>query len=524
MGPNIHLIVNNVLCIISAVIITGTALFTYLNDRKSTVNIMIALAAVMAVIFYVSHVIGVSVSDPSLSRAILMFNLCMFPAGMFQLHGIAAVIGDKRSRKTVILSYALGCALLVFFLVFPDLFLLPSVPKMYFPNYYNPGALNWTRLAFLFGFVAVYTLTRLAKAYRRAESDNQRNQFKYIIIAFIGIYFIIFIPNFLVYDVPIDPVWGALAGIFWSVPIVYGAVRYGIFNVKVIAQQAFYYALAIGGVGALITLFNYSNIWIRDLVPGFPLWTTALFSAAVVVTASVVIWQKLRESDILKYEFITTATHKFRTPLTHVKWASENLDKSTLDEDQREQVKFIQEANAKMVELTNVLMNISEAENTEYEYRMERTDLSGLAKETFDSLAYQMRSKKIAVTTDIGPGLYAVCDAARIRFIVQTLIENAIHYTPDGGTVAVSLHRDLKGGGVVFSVKDSGIGISKEDLPLLFAKFYRGAQARLADTEGMGIGLYVAKEIMSRHKGRIWAESEGTGKGSTFSFSLPAAE
>jgi len=525
MGPNIHLIVNNVACIVSAVIMTGTALFTYLNDRRNIANIMVALAVMMAVVFYISHVIGISVSDPILSRDILMFNLCMFPAGMFQLHGVVAILGKmKEYRSIVIGTYIIGTALVIFFLIFPNLFLLPSVPKMYFPNYYNPGALNWIRVVFLNAYAAIYTLTILALAYTRADTDVKKNQYKYFVIAFAGIYAVIYIPNFLVYNIQIDPLWGAFAGIFWTVPIVYGAVRYGLFNVKIIAQQAFYYGLAVAGVGGLITLFNYSNVWILQEYPGFPLWTTALVSSGLVVTVSVIIWRQLRQGDILKYEFITTATHKFRTPLTHVKWASENLEKMPLSDDQKEQVKFIEEANAKMVELTNVLMNISEAENTEYDYRMERTDMSVLVQETFIGLGYQMKTKDLVISQDIQPNLFAVCDSSRIRFIVQTFIENAVHYTPEHGTMAVSLKLDDKAGEVVFSVKDSGIGIGKDELPLLFTKFYRGAQARLADTEGMGIGLYVTKEIIARHKGRLWAESEGQGKGSTFSFTLPVAQ
>lgn len=527
MGPNIHLIIGNVLSIVSAVILTGTALFTYLNDRKNIANIMISLAVMMAVVFYISHVIGTSIADPIISKYVLMFNLCIFPAGMFQLHGISAMIGTNKNPSTryiIAFTYIVGCTFLIYFLIFPNFFLLPSVPKMYFPNYYNPGILNWIRVAFLLCYVLVYTLIQLGLAYSRADSAIKRSQYKFFIIAFMGIYTIIYIPNFLVYNIQIDPIWGGLAGFFWTIPIVYGAVRYGLFNVKVIARQAFFFAIAVGSVGALITLFNYSNIWISQTIPGFPLWVTALISAGLVVIVSVFIWKQLRQSDILKYEFITTATHKFRTPLTHVKWASENLDKMSLSEEEREQVKFIQEANAKMVELTNVLMNISETENAEYEYRMERIDLSALVQETFDSLTYQIKTKDLNISTDIGPGLFAICDSSRIRFIVQTFIENAVHYTPDGGVVGISLHRELKDKEIVFSVTDTGIGINKEDVPLLFSKFYRGAQARLADTEGMGIGLYVAKEIMERHKGRIWAESEGQGKGSTFNFSLPATE
>jgi signal transduction histidine kinase len=101
------------------------------------------------------------------------------------------------------------------------------------------------------------------------------------------------------------------------------------------------------------------------------------------------------------------------------------------------------------------------------------------------------------------------------------MVDNAIGYTPLGGIVKISLRRT--GRNTVCSITDTGIGMSKEDLPLIFSKFYRGKEARSTDTEGLGIGLYIAREIVNRHKGKMWAESDGANKGSTFSFSLPVA-
>jgi hypothetical protein len=167
MPDNIHLIINNIFCIISTVILAGTALFTYLNGRRNMANIMISLAMLMAVIFYISHIIGISVSDPYISRDILMFNLCLFPAGIFNAHAVFSMVGKTRQNKLIIwLIYATGLFCVVFFIIFPNLFLLSSVPKMYFPNYYVPGILNWTRIAFLFGIVVPYILYLLISAYR----------------------------------------------------------------------------------------------------------------------------------------------------------------------------------------------------------------------------------------------------------------------------------------------------------------------------------------------------------------------
>jgi two-component system phosphate regulon sensor histidine kinase PhoR len=109
-----------------------------------------------------------------------------------------------------------------------------------------------------------------------------------------------------------------------------------------------------------------------------------------------------------------------------------------------------------------------------------------------------------------------------MRFVIQTLVENAINYSKDNCSIIVNVEK--KDNMIIISVKDSGIGIAKEELPRMFTKFYRGKEARSTDTEGMGIGLYMTHDIVTRHHGKIWVESEGPGKGSTFSISLPVAE
>jgi signal transduction histidine kinase len=115
-----------------------------------------------------------------------------------------------------------------------------------------------------------------------------------------------------------------------------------------------------------------------------------------------------------------------------------------------------------------------------------------------------------------------MCDSAHIKFVIKTIIENAIQYTKEGGNINV--RNVIDHDKILFSVKDNGIGINPNEIKLIFSKFYRTEEARSMDTEGMGIGLFVAKEIINRHKGKIQAESQGINKGSTFSFWIPKTE
>lgn len=312
---------------------------------------------------------------------------------------------------------------------------------------------------------------------------------------------------------------GPILNCGWVVFVAYAIIKYEAMDVQLIAKRAFIYAVVVSGITLITISVNFLNSYFTSFYADFPTWFLYLISALIISALGYFIWLKLRESDLLKYEFVTTATHKFRTPLTRIKWATDNLEKTQTPEERLNQLEYIKSANAKLVELTNLLVNVSEADSSGYEYHLERNDISTVIEKTLNDLSNQFSVKHQQLTKNIEPGLYILGDASRIGFIVQTLVENAIHYTGEGGTITVSVSKkDLN---VVCSVKDSGIGIPKEELPHLFSKFYRGSRARLADTEGMGIGLYIAKGIITRHKGKMWAESDGADKGSTFSFSLP---
>ena len=520
MAPNLHLIIHNIISVISIILIIGLSLFTYLNGRKKQANITASLLLFAATIFTVTHTIGINIADTNISWWVLMINLIIFMAAALQVHSVLALVGQTHEKKwVIILFYAVATLLIIFFILNPHLFLLKPVSKMYFPNYYVPGTLNIVRIIFLFVIALPYSVFVLLRAYHKSAEPLQKSQYLYWAATVTIAYLIIFIPNFLVYDIQIDPIWGMLFAPVMIVPFLYGAMKYEMMNIKVIAKQAFFFALAVSAVGGIITLFNYSNIWIQQVIPSFPYWITAFISAVLTVTLSIIIWEKLRKNDMLKYEFITTVTHKFRTPLTHIKWSAENISQTKMLPDTREQLSNIVSANAKLVELTDLLVKASELEGDIDGYHSEKMDLSNFVKGIVGSLTKQIQLKQLIVNKEIAPDLFVMGVASKIQFVVQTLIENSISYTHSGGEIVIKTEKVDKN--AIFSVTDTGIGIPPNEFPLLFSKFYRATNARLVDTEGMGIGLYMSKQIIERHKGKIWAVSAGEGKGSTFSFSLP---
>jgi|GEM_PF-235978 len=521
MDIHTHLFVHNIGALISLIISIALAIFVLFNNPRKTANIMMALANFAIAIFIASHLLGTNALDPHLSQSLFMFNLSVIFIAIFGLHMSLIILHKEKERRAILIcTYALGIGLTIFYILFPNSFLMDSIPRMYFANYYVVGPLHIIfRIIFNLG-VPLYTLFELISGYPTEKNPIEQNRIRYWTVTMIIGYVIGSLPIFLMFGIEVDPAWGIWFVPLYAVPLVYATITYELVDVRVIAKKAFLYGMAIVGVGGLITLFDFSNQFIRNGYPQFPFWITPFISTLVASAIALFVWKKLREEDILKYEFMTTVTHKFRTPLTHIKWAAENLVHSQTDEDRKIQLEYIQSANAKLVELTSLLMNVSETENTTYTYDIKRTDVSLVVAEAVSSLQNEIRGKNITIEQHLPPGMYAEFDSSRIKFIIQTFVENALHYAPDNTTVSVTTSRNKKD--IVCSVRDAGIGIPKEEVPLLFSKFYRGKQAKLADTEGMGIGLFVAKQIITRHKGNIWAESEGLNKGSVFSFSLPA--
>lgn len=520
MSPTIQLVIHNVAGVVSAISLLGIGLFTFLNNPKKTANVVFSLTALSASVFALSHVIGANISDPHTSKLVLMLNLSIFFIAAFQLHSIYALTGLNIKRSTFIkFIYFSAITLTLIFIANSTWFLLDSVPKMYFINYYNPGILNWVRLAFLYGIIIPLALYELFMAYKKATNDLEKNQYKYFFISLFIAYGIGFILNFLVYDIQINPLLGMAFGFFMVFPFAYGAIKYKLFNIQVIAKQAFFYSIAIAIVGGLIVLLNYFNNKIIANYPGFPIWSMALISSVLVVTLSVLTWRHLREADILKYEFITTVTHKFRTPLTHIKWASENIYQTNHSKEISTQLDYIQSANTKLVELTNLLVNVSETESSSYDYNIHIDSISDITEDVIKTLEIQLRNQQAKIIRNIQPNLNLELDTFRIRFVIQTLIENAIHYSSTNSVITISVFQ--KENDIVCAVKDNGIGLNQDEIPRLFSKFYRGKSARMADTEGMGIGLFISKQIIEKHSGKIWAESEGQDKGSIFAFSIP---
>jgi signal transduction histidine kinase len=233
--------------------------------------------------------------------------------------------------------------------------------------------------------------------------------------------------------------------------------------------------------------------------------------------------RELKKLDAAKSEFISIASHQLRTPLTVIKgYVSMLLEESfgqiTLEE--RTSLTKIYESNERLIQLVENLLNISRIESGRLQFDFQSMQLEKLTDSVVEELSDSAKNKglKLSYKKPSEPLPKTKIDEEKLRQVVMNLIDNAIKYTKKG-SVTVTLRK--VGERIQFCVSDSGMGISKEDLTHLFKKFSRGEGTSVVHTEGTGLGLYVAKEMIRSHKGKIWAESDGEGKGSRFYFEIP---
>jgi histidine kinase len=230
--------------------------------------------------------------------------------------------------------------------------------------------------------------------------------------------------------------------------------------------------------------------------------------------------ENLEHTEALRRQLIGDVSHELRTPLTAIKGSMEALIDGVLPAEPETFEHIFQEAD-RLQRLVNDLQELSRVESGAFKLDLHPLSLADLLKNATIRLERQYAEKGVSLTIDLPVDLPEIqVDADRLSQVLFNLVGNALQYTPAGGQVTVAAQR--QGDEVLVSVQDTGIGIAAEHLSHVFDRFYRADRSRARVSGGSGIGLTIAKHLIEAHGGRIWVESPGDGKGSTFAFTLPA--
>jgi signal transduction histidine kinase len=241
---------------------------------------------------------------------------------------------------------------------------------------------------------------------------------------------------------------------------------------------------------------------------------------------------ELEEVDRLKTRFLSMASHELRTPLTAVsgfiqvarrRIARAAEDDNGVDWKQEatraaETLELAQRQSRRLGRLVDELLDVSRLQLGRVELRQKEIDLVATVREVVERMRLLGTSHVIEMRSTVASAR-VLADTDRIDQVFENLIGNAMKYSPDGGTVAIDAR--IEGTEVLVAIADQGIGISDDELQNVFNLFYRSPDPRAGHVGGLGLGLYISREIVTRHDGRLWAESGPSG--STFHLALPLA-
>lgn len=233
------------------------------------------------------------------------------------------------------------------------------------------------------------------------------------------------------------------------------------------------------------------------------------------------------EEEGAQADFISTASHEMRTPVASIEGylsLALNPQTATIDDRAKKYLTAAHDASQHLGSLFRDLLDVTKFDDGKIKARLVPVELFEFTKQLSDYYAPQFANAKLKYQFGTNDGhllkqlIYSSVDTGFMREILGNLIENAIKYTPEGGTVLVNVRGDADR--AVISVKDSGIGISADDLQHIFQKFYRADNSQTRTAGGTGLGLYLVKQRVESMGGKVWAEST-FGQGSTFFVSLP---
>lgn len=227
---------------------------------------------------------------------------------------------------------------------------------------------------------------------------------------------------------------------------------------------------------------------------------------------------KTKEGE-LEEEMISIINHTFRTPLTSIIWNIKELEKSTSQNDKTLYLQQIDNSTNKVLGIIDVLAGIKNTKNTSG-YFFQAISIREIVEKSIRKYGAKINKKNLTFQVSLFKDIpLLTVDLNKISFVIDTLIENAISYTKQDGKILIDCISNSNK--LTLYISDTGIGLTLIDRIMIFSKFYRSKQAKLINTDGMGLRLYISKEIIKRHHGKIYAKSKGKDTGTTFFIELP---
>lgn len=534
-----QLSLNNLDLLSVGITIAGMAILgavVFLNNPSSITNKSFLLFSTLSVLWGVTNYLNYkfeSAGTVLLALRLLIFLGTWHALSLFQLLYVfpKEKVVFSRKYKFILLPTVVIVSLLTLTpLVFRDITYLAVVGQVSTVSK-GPGILAFVSLvAFLF----VSAFYMLFKKIRKSEG-LEKKQLSTIFIGLIITFFLLATFNFLL-PALFDELGAMPLGALFIFPFIaftsYAIIRHGLLNIKVVATEILTFILAVVTFLEIIFADELSQIIFRSSVFTLVLVFGILLIRSVrreveqrekieILAGELsVANSKLRELDKQKTEFLSIASHQLRAPLTAIKGYSSMLLENSfgeIGERAKSAVDVIFQSSRKLVTVIEDFLNIAQIELGQMKYEMTEVDMRKLVETAVGELSHQVELKGLTLKVEIPVDLdfKIKADAGKMAQVLTNLIDNAVKYTKQG-SITVSLSRLVGPRKIRLAIADTGIGLTAGTHAKLFEKFTRARDASKTNIVGTGLGLYVAKQIVEAHNGRVWAESPGPNRGSTF--------
>jgi signal transduction histidine kinase len=456
---------------------------------------------------------------------------------VFFLHYVSLFlrINSKKYLWLNRITYSIGF-LFLFFNLFTQYF-IQNIRLVFNSIYYNsPPTMLYIVFCSWWIIMIIFIHYKLAQ-YFSFESGRKKQQIKYFflatIVGFLG-GMTVFLP---VFGIDIYPYLNMTVVLYPAI-MAYAIIKYDLMSIRLILINSLMIMLNVFAVGFIFISDSLSEYIARSIFAIMIL----ILSYFLYKSFDKEVKQKeellklsndlrranteLKRLDKAKSEFISIASHQLRTPLTAIKGYISLILEGAYGTDEQKKSDALNKiflANERLIQLVEDLLNITRIESGRLEYHLEdNVKIDEIVKELEGMFILRAQEKKLEFIVSIPKkGISPVkADKTKLREVISNIIDNAVKYTKEG-FIHISVTESDKIVRVI--VEDSGVGISKESLQTLFAKFSRGTDSTKIYTEGTGLGLYVGKNLIESQGGHIYAESEGLGKGSRFIIEMPIA-
>ncbi len=235
--------------------------------------------------------------------------------------------------------------------------------------------------------------------------------------------------------------------------------------------------------------------------------------------------EKLKMMNENKSDLISISVHQLRTSLTAFKWTLKMFLTEEIGSINQEQKNYLEKSmsnNEHALSLINNLLSINHSNDTSIKFNFKKVDIINLLERVIALFSSEIKTKNISIVFDKQKDAIpsVTCDEEMIIVVFQNLIGNAVKYSNNNTIVKISLSHILENNEALVSINNQGIGINKDDELNIFSKFFRASNAIEKDTIGSGFGLFATKNIVERHSGKIWFDSNPS-SGTTFNVTLP---